>query len=125
MVIAIPIWNNRVAPVFDTTSNLLLFQAEEEQFSQVGVKNMRNSTCNEKLHIIAQSAAVFICGAIPFRFEQELTDRDVRVIPFIAGEVSEIITAFASGSLENPKYKMPGCKHRSKRGKNCRYVSNN
>jgi predicted Fe-Mo cluster-binding NifX family protein len=121
MKIAIPIWQNRVAPVFDTIQSITLFGAEqsEQESHEIGLANLSSE---QKVQIlIARGVDTLICGALPFRYENQLIQHGIAVYPFIAGEVTDILTAYRSGNLDSAVYKMPGCKKRAQRGRNCRF----
>jgi hypothetical protein len=55
-----------------------------------------------------------------------LAMRDVRVLPFIAGDVDEVIQAYITGELNRPRFAMPGCCgrrirfHGGRGGRGCR-----
>lgn len=50
-----------------------------------------------------------ICGAISAPLREELVARGVRVIAFVAGDVDEVLLAFAAEMLPDPRFSMPGC----------------
>lgn len=39
---------------------------------------------------------------------------DIRVIPFVAGDLREVIRAWLGGGLESPFFAMPGCNGRTR-----------
>ncbi len=126
MKVAIPQWHHRIAPVFDTISSLLLYQKEKGVFVVVGEINIGDQSSDEKLKsIVDMGAKTLICGAIPYRYEMQLKQADIVVIPFIAGELSTIISAFDENRLHESIYQMPGCKNRTQRGLHCRFVAEN
>jgi predicted Fe-Mo cluster-binding NifX family protein len=122
MTIAIPVWHHRVAPVFDTIQKITVFKYENGEF--ISLKELSIGTFEDELKIrsiVESGVSVLICGAIPFRFEKVLTDAGITVFPFIAGEISVVLDAYKTDQLNDPKYKMPGCRNLEQRGLNCRF----
>lgn len=49
-----------------------------------------------------------ICGAVSLPLAQWIAARGIRLIPFVAGRVEEIVEAFLAGALPNPALTLPG-----------------
>lgn len=125
MRVAIPVWHDRVAPVFTTIGTVVLYDVQEGTLRESGRISLAELSDGEKVaELVRCEISRFICGAIPFRYEKQLNERSVEVIPFTAGAIDEVVAAWQEGRIGESEFRMPGCKHRSQRGKNCRYVSN-
>lgn len=112
MKIAVPTWENRLSPVFDTSSRLLIvdiasdgrerdrseteFQTQNMGFRCIRIRNLEIDT--------------LICGAITGLFEKMLQAAGIEVISGISGNAEEVIDAYRKGNLMNPKFLMPGYK---------------
>ncbi len=121
MIVALPVWHNRIAPVFDTITTLELYECFEDQSVFIKAVSMDQMSVIQKVTLLKESEIdLFICGAIPFRFEQQISFENVEVIPFVSGDVEVILEAHRLGTLQNPEFKMPGCK--KERGINCRFT---
>jgi len=110
MNIAIPIWDGKVSPVFDTASRLLVLQMDER------VEKSRFETYLDEHNVTRKCARVqglgvqvLICGAISLHFRQVLGASGIQVIPWISGPAEEVLDAFKTGDLQDSKYRMPGC----------------
>jgi predicted Fe-Mo cluster-binding NifX family protein len=109
MRIAIPHWQGRVSPVFDTAGSVLLFdiengrerQQEEQELTRTGLL----ARAGEFLKL---GADVLICGAISAPLEAALVSSGMQVIGFACGPVEEVLAAFLNGELANPAFGMPG-----------------
>ncbi len=111
MKIAIPYWEGKVSPVLDTSSRLLVldFQGEEE-VSRYEIP-LSESDLGRRCDYIRQSGAeVLICGAISRPFYLMLAAAQVDVIPWISGQVKEVISAYLGQTLNHEKFLMPGCR---------------
>jgi len=122
MKIAIPIWNDRVSPVMDSASQLLLVQIDD------GAVCSRTRLDIPQLHPVQQSRFLcsqgidrLICGAISHRLQTMLTASGLTVMPWVRGNVEDIIAAFINGNLQNQDFYLPGCRQGGgrRRGRGC------
>jgi len=122
MRVAIPVWNERISPVFDAATRLVLVDFEN------GTEQSRREAMIEE-SFLAQRARrlvefgvnVLICGAISRPLAAMLAASGVTVIPWTAGPVDEVLAAYLKGLLPDPRWLMPGCgvrrqRHRGGRG---------
>ena len=65
--------------------------------------------------IVKLGVEVLICGAISRPLAEMITDSGIRLIPFLSGDVEEVIQAFLAGNLPNSAFLMPGCCGRRRR----------
>ncbi|MBN2429742.1 MAG: NifB/NifX family molybdenum-iron cluster-binding protein [Deltaproteobacteria bacterium] len=116
MIVAMPVWNERIAPLFDVCQKLRL--AEIEKGFVVSVSEMdfcQGEPSGKALQLEELGVAVLICGAISRPVQSIVTARNIQVIPFISGVGTEVIEAWLNGSLDDPSFVMPGCCGRRKR----------
>jgi len=111
MKVAIPIWENRISPVFDTASRLLIAEIAKDGIkkrseTELGASELAGRCCR----IQAMEVDFLICGAITRQFAQMLTAAGIEVIPGISGHPDEVLDAFVHGSLTDPRFLMPGCR---------------
>jgi predicted Fe-Mo cluster-binding NifX family protein len=123
--VAIPIWNERVSPVFDAATRLVLVdfengteQARREEAIQESLPPRRAR------RLVELGVDVLICGAISRPLASMLAASGVTVIPWTAGPVNDVVAAYLKGKLPDPRWLMPGCgagpqRHRGGRGR-CR-----
>jgi predicted Fe-Mo cluster-binding NifX family protein len=119
MRIAIPIWNNKISPVFDTALNLLVLDIEDGCVTARSVKSMQGKDLNRRCsHINELGVDVLICGAISHNLHGMLSSQGVDVIEEISGFADDIVDAYLKGNLLDSEYMMPWCKR--KRREHCR-----
>jgi predicted Fe-Mo cluster-binding NifX family protein len=110
MRLAIPIWNGRVSPVFDTAAQMLVIEV-----AQARERDRREEPLAESLpawrvrRLVELNVEVLICGAISRPLATMLAGAGIRVVPWTAGPVEEILTAYLAGKLPHPQWMMPGC----------------
>jgi len=113
MRVALPVWANRVSPVFDVARQILIVEVigGEAAFSENhGVRGP------DRVGLLsALGADVVICGAISHDLEERLVASGVEVVTEIRGNVEDVIRAYADGSLTSTRFSMPGCHCRRRR----------
>jgi predicted Fe-Mo cluster-binding NifX family protein len=115
MRIALPVWDGRVSPVFDTAGTLLVVDVEGARETMRSGLPLGEAGIPERARRMADlGAAVLICGAISREMMSALASQGIRVLPFIRGNVDEVIGAYLSGALCErsfpPRFCMPGCR---------------
>jgi predicted Fe-Mo cluster-binding NifX family protein len=117
MNIAIPVWEEKVSPVFDTATRLRILQVKDRQevsrFESIIEEQEFSRRCSR---IRDLSVDLLICGAISRQFYRKLTSSGVRVIPWISGRAEEVLEAYLEGNLFCAKFLMPGCRWKSLNG---------
>ena len=111
MRIAVTIWNDKVSPVFDTASRLLIIEVENLNETARFKTNLYEQDISRRcLRIQALKVNVLICGAISRPFSMLLMSAGIKIISGISGPAEDVLSAYLHGSLSNSKYLMPGCK---------------
>ncbi|MFC1587690.1 NifB/NifX family molybdenum-iron cluster-binding protein [Planctomycetota bacterium] len=109
MKIALPAWMEFVSPVFDTARRILVVESKNDQEVarfELAIEELSLPLRVEKL--AASGADVLICGAISKPFAKMISGKGIEVIPFITGNVEEVLNAYFSGRLSEPGFFMPG-----------------
>lgn len=116
MRVAIPVWQNRVSPVFDTAGRVLLSDLGEggERF-EVPLTGANPAQRVGRLSELG--VGVLICGAISRPLAMMVQSSGIQLVPWIAGEVDEVLRAYQSGSFPTDAFMMPGCCGRRRRGR--------
>jgi predicted Fe-Mo cluster-binding NifX family protein len=110
MKIAIPTWNGRVSPVFDTASRLLVVEVEEEgECSRFETDITDNFLPSKSIRLTGLGIDTLICGAISRPLAYMITTAGIKLIPWISGQVEDILQAFLKGNLFDMQFIMPGC----------------
>jgi predicted Fe-Mo cluster-binding NifX family protein len=116
MVVAVSAWEGRVSPVLDTARHMVCFHIADGVNRPAGVIDVPSDDPQTKLKKLQEAGAeVLICGAVSAPLAAMLSAMGLRLVPFCAGEVAEIINAFADGRLDGACYRMPGCCGRAHR----------
>ncbi|HOY57910.1 MAG TPA: NifB/NifX family molybdenum-iron cluster-binding protein [Verrucomicrobiota bacterium] len=110
MTVAIPVWQERVSPVFDAASRLLV------------VRRHRGRTVERKEFVLTAMPAealarsvtelgvdVLLCAAISETLRTALERAGVAVETHLCGQVDALIEAFHAGHWRRSEFRMPGC----------------
>jgi len=110
-IIAIPIFNNRVSPVFDSCTQILLIEINKNR------EISRNQMCFEGLSLFERlkilqklNVSIVICGGVSDFFYKMVKGAKIPMIEGIAGEVEEVLIAHLRDRLHDPNFFMPGFK---------------
>jgi predicted Fe-Mo cluster-binding NifX family protein len=104
-------WNDRIAPVFDVSRWIQLVETEAGRIVSQNRASVAGETPNQKASRLAElEVATLVCGAISRPMQAIIRAYGIEVIPFIAGNLQEVIQAWLCGKLDgSTDYIMPGC----------------
>ncbi len=103
--IAIPIFQNRVSPILDTCTRLLIIDYEKS--FEIGRQEVfcNNYSLPERFSLIQKiHPNVIICCGISDVFDRMLQTADIRLVCGIAGEVDKVAEAFSVIGSMNPAF---------------------
>ena len=124
MRIAVPVWRDRVSPVFDVAGSLRLVDLEDGTPLRRSDANIQEDDPGVRVQKLSELGVdVLICGAISRPLETMLTAAGVKVIAQVCGGVEEVLEAYRSGRLGEPAFAKPGCCGRRQgfgHGRRCR-----
>lgn len=122
MKLAITIWNDRIAPVFDVAANVYIVNATENTSSGETL-SLPQAPFAKIDSLLRAGAEVLVCGAISRPLLRSAQGAGLKVVPFVSGSVEELLDAWIAGKLEAAARTMPGCgckQHgRRNRGSRC------
>jgi len=114
--VAMPIWTERIAPVFDASQKLLLVDIDggrelsrAEELTNWPDEPRRVSRLQEL------GVDVLICGGISRRLAEMIETCGIRVIPWVGGFVDEVLSAYLAGRFPDSRFLMPGRRGRGRR----------
>ena len=106
-------WNRRIAPVFDIAQRLRVLEIESGRIIRETEETLRGELPVQKAQYLTESGiGPLVCGAISTPLSELMVACGIRVIPFVAGDVGEVIAAWCHGDLDSRHFDMPGCRER-------------
>ena len=121
MQVAIPEWEGRVSPVFDTASRVVLLQIEDgREANRREAQFLGMPPLLGVQRLVDLGVDVLICGAISRPLSAMCLSAGISIIPWVSGSTADVVKAFLAGELPSPDYTMPGCcgqRMRARRGR--------
>ncbi len=109
MKIAIPVWENKVSPVLDTASRLMVVELKDEgPMSRFEIYLDERDLSRRCLRIQDLCVDTLICGAVTRHFSELLKASGINLIQGISGQPEAVLNAYLDGTLAHSKYLMPG-----------------
>ncbi len=103
-------WDDRIAPVFDTAQQILILDSESGEIAKETREPLTQELPVQRtLRLVELGVETLVCGAISKPILGLVEAYGIRVIPFVAGDVREVIQAWLSGTLQHGAFAMPGC----------------
>ena len=110
MKIGVPTWRGVVSPVLDTAERMVIVEEGAGGEATRREVALRAAALPRRVTEIARlELDVLICGAVSRPLAEMLVAGGVTLVPWIAGDVEEVLAAFADGRLEERRFLMPGC----------------
>ena len=118
MKIAITVWNGRISPLFDSASNVCIYERSgEADFSKQHI-SFADQSAEAKADILLQNGIdLLICGAVSCDAERILSKKGIAVYAYLSGEADEIIRMIKTNSPLYEKFAMPGCARKRQCGR--------
>ncbi|MDO9585929.1 MAG: NifB/NifX family molybdenum-iron cluster-binding protein [Syntrophales bacterium] len=116
MKVAFATWNNRIAPVFDVARQVRLVEIADGRIVHEDNESLpENLPAGKAIRLAELGIGRLVCGAISRPLHEMVAAYGIRVIPFVAGDLREVIQAWISGGLDSDTFAMPGCFGRGRR----------
>ena len=109
MRLAVAVWGSEVSPVFDFAHRIIVVQCDEpheKERYQYEFPDESMSSRAERLRELGVN--VLICGAISNPLAKMVRGLGIILIPWKCGLVEEVLIAYFSETLDNPRFWMPG-----------------
>jgi predicted Fe-Mo cluster-binding NifX family protein len=115
--IAIPECANYVSTVFDFAEKLSLAEIEG-QTEKIRLEiPLPNEPIPQKAGRLKElDVDVLICGAISKPLAFLIIGAGIKIIPFVSGQIDEVLNAYISGQLTDSRFLMPGCRRGARNG---------
>jgi hypothetical protein len=121
VTVAIPICQQRISPVLDTATRLLVVtrqrgrevQRREIILSPLPPESLASSVAELRVQVV-------LCAALSGALHRALRQRGIRVRPHLCGEVEAVLRAFCCRRLSGDEFRMPGCWGMHSHGACCR-----
>lgn len=98
--IAIPVFAGRISNRLDCSESILLVTIKNSEIVKRSTFHLNHSIPSARLKSLLELGIdVLICNGIPDFYLFGLRDRNILVIPWISGDVENILTEYLDGTL--------------------------
>ena len=109
MKIAIPVWKNRVSPLFDSSTHLLMTETSGKKISKQDIISVESLSLFQRIDLLRKlHVDVFLCGGITRPILENIRNKSIKVIPFVCGDVNKLLQAVLRGKDVKISFSMPG-----------------
>jgi len=116
MKAAFAYWENRIAPVFDVARQIHIVEAQSERIvSETEEIHLDDLPVQKVIRLAGLGVGTLVCGAISRSLREMVAAYGIQVVPFVAGDLREVIQAWLEGGLRGDDFAMPGCCGRRRR----------
>ena len=110
MRIAAAIWEDKISPLMDTASRLLIIdRSTPENTTRYEAAFFGHGIWHRTKFIVGHDVEVLLCGAISRPFKNMLCANGVQVVNGLSGSIETIMDAYLTGNLDRSVFFMPGC----------------
>lgn len=109
MLIALSLWQGRIAPVFDVSRRALLASLEDGRVTdrlELLLRHSGHASCAALLRRL--EVQLLVCGAISRGFEKAIQQAGIQIVGFACGDVDAILDAVVGERLWEACFRMPG-----------------
>jgi predicted Fe-Mo cluster-binding NifX family protein len=107
---ALTVWENRISPVFDSARMVLVVKIQNGAVVSRHYEILGSELPLSRVSELARlEVKILICGAISRFFANIIEAHGIRIIPFVMGDVNQVLDAYLKGLLITPSFQMPGC----------------
>jgi predicted Fe-Mo cluster-binding NifX family protein len=113
MKVALAIWNERIAPVFDAASQVLIVDVCDGKINDSKKIQLSSEIAMNKIIQLADlNVSMLVCGAISNPLLNQANAYGIKVNAFVSGQIAEILQALLQNRLDDKQFVMPGCTRR-------------
>ncbi len=106
---AFAIWNDRIAPQFDAARQVCIVETRTGAIVHEHLEAFRSGLPVNKVRRLVELAVdTLVCGAISRPVQALLMAQGIRVVPFVAGTLPDVIQAWLQDGLACQRFAMPG-----------------
>jgi predicted Fe-Mo cluster-binding NifX family protein len=117
-MVAIPVYQERVSPLLDVANKFAIFELIDGEIKQkltIDIHAGNEPLRVDKLKDIGVS--VIIGGAVSGFVGRIICEKGIRLIPWVCGQVDEVIDLYIRDALETGDGGKPGCGRGRRRGR--------
>ena len=109
MRLAVPIWKDKISPVLDAATRLLVIDLDNRrESSRFEIYLDEQDLTRRCFRMKGLGVDILICGAVSRPFMRMLDATGIEIIPGITGPTEDVLKSYLHGNLKHSEYKLPG-----------------
>jgi len=109
VTIAIPVWEGQVSTTFDFAKKILVVETESGCEIECREVTLEGEAVVTKVGALGENGVqVFLCGSISRPLANAVTQAGIQAIPFVTGDVDDVLAAYICGQLDKPRFLQAG-----------------
>ena len=110
MKVAFAAWSHRISPVFDVARQVHVVEVDAGCIVGESMASLTGDIPLQKaLRLVELGVSALVCGAISWPVRRAIEGYGIGVMPFVVGDLREVILAWQAGTLGQDRFTMPGC----------------
>jgi predicted Fe-Mo cluster-binding NifX family protein len=111
MIVAIPRFGEDVAPCFEYSATIAIFDVRRRRVVQQRDFRLQSRVALDRVRLLRdQGVDTLICGGVQDSFETLVEANDIRVISWVSGSVEQLLDRFLQGELVPGSGRLGGSK---------------
>ena len=109
MRVAIPVWRGQVCTVFDFARRVLVVDMDDAGKRHSSEVSFDEESMTARVRTLSRLRTdVLICGAISSDLAKMVAGYGIEIVPFVKGPVEEVLAAFLTGEIDDPRFLLSG-----------------
>ena len=109
MRVAIPVWEGRISPVFDTAERISISDFEQGKVTSRFIVSFQAKFLPHRAALLRRwGVQVLICGGISTYLARLVAAQGIKIVPGLSGNVDEVARAYFQGKIPPGRFSMPG-----------------
>jgi uncharacterized membrane protein YgcG len=111
IMVAMPVFRSRVAPVLNWCSKMLIFHEDQTDQALREEIMMLETTAFERLRLLQKKGVqTLICGALSLELLHYGESLGLNIIYGVSGDIQKVFQAYRTDQLDQPCFWLPGCR---------------
>jgi hypothetical protein len=116
MVVAVPVYGTRVAPLLDVAREALAMRFRGTEDLERFTIDLTGLSAPERVVRLSEYGVdAVVCAGLCAHTLKMLEMFGVQVVWGVVGEIDQVLQAFRAGTLDQPRFYMPGCRRARRR----------
>ena len=110
MILAVPVHQNRLSPLFDVASRIRIVELGDSERADRGSLLLEGMNEVQRVTLLKRvGVQCLLCAGISGSCSSLLRSAGIQVVDGVVGDVEDVMDAHQGGRIMEERYRMPGC----------------